>query len=94
MVITMLEARVEPENEKALMEAYTREAQTLDPGIVRTYLVRGAAERQVWRILTFWESKEVLEGMRSQGTPKGVLMFREASAEPSLSILEIVASGE
>ena len=45
----------------------------------------------MWRILTVWENREALDAMRSSGeTPRGVLMFRSAKAEPALSVFEIV----
>ena len=91
-MLTLLEARVETGKEAALMEAYKQAVRELDPGIVRTYLVRGLSDSELWRILTFWENKEVLEAMRGKGTPRGVLIFREAGAEPALSMLEVVAA--
>ncbi len=94
MVITQLEARVDAGNEAALIDAYAQEVRSLDPGIVRTYLVHALAEPDLWRIITFWESREALDAMRGQGTPKGVLIFRAAGAEPALSIYNVDVAGE
>lgn len=90
----MLEARLEAGKEEVLLEAYKRAVRELEPGMVRTYLVRGLSDPEVWRIMTIWQNKEVLEAMRGAGTPKGVLMFREAGAEPTLSVLEVVAASD
>ncbi len=94
MVLTMLEDRVEAGNEEALIEAYGQALRELDPGIVHTYLVWGLSGLELWRTMTSWENMEVLEAMRGQGTLRGVLMFRKAGAEPTLSMLEVVAASE
>ncbi len=39
-----------------------------------------------------WESPEALAAMRGSGTPRGIQIFRAAGAEPTLSILEVVAT--
>jgi len=40
-----------------------------------------------------WESAEALAAMRAGGgTPRGILIFRAAGAEPTVSVLEVVAS--
>jgi hypothetical protein len=42
-----------------------------------------------------WTSREALMAMRQQGgTPAGVLMFRAAGAEPSLSVYEVASTIE
>lgn len=93
MVLTVLEANVEPGKEAALQSAYERAVEgALPPGLVRTELLRDSREPTRWRIQTLWESREVLEAMRKTGTPAGVLMFRAADAEPTLSIFEVIRS--
>jgi heme-degrading monooxygenase HmoA len=89
MVVTMLEAEVAPERAGDLENAFAREtAGPTPPGLVRSFLLHGPT----WRIATVWESREALEAMRSSGeTPAGVRMFREAGAEPALSVFEVVA---
>lgn len=92
MVITVLEAQVADEK-AALLETTFREAvEHLDPGIAQTYLLRNSRDTGVWQILTIWESREALEKMRQSGeTPRGVVIFRTAGAEPRLSVLGVAA---
>jgi heme-degrading monooxygenase HmoA len=90
MVMTILEAHVSADQWGILEKAYAQETQgALTPGIVQTYLAHSINDPGLWRILTVWRSREVLDEMRKQGTPRGVVMFREAGAEPVLSIFEV-----
>ena len=93
MVLTVLEAHVEPTREAAMQTAYRDAVQdSFPPGLVRSTLLRATDDRTVWRIETLWESREALEAMRGTGTPRGVQIFRTAGAEPTLSVLEVVAA--
>lgn len=96
MVITILEARVAPEKAATLEEAYTQAtSEQLDAGIAQTFLVRSSRDADLWRILTFWKSREALDRMRqSVETPRGVLIFRTAEAEPALAVFDVVAHAE
>jgi heme-degrading monooxygenase HmoA len=95
MVITILEAPIAPETAPQLQAAFNQAIQDLDAGITETFLVRDLKDPRVWRIMTIWESREALDAMRQSGeTPRGVLMFRAAAAEPSLSVLEVLAHAE
>ncbi len=90
MVMTILEARVSFENWPALERAYSQAIELDEPGLVQTFLIHNKKEPELWRILTVWQSQEALDAMRNSGeTPRGVLIFREANAEPSLSVFEI-----
>ncbi len=90
MVMTILEARVSQENWANLEQAYQHATQQPEAGIVETFLVHSAKETDLWRIMTVWQSREALDAMRSSGgTPTGVLIFREAQAEPALSVFEV-----
>jgi len=92
MVITILEAQVAPDNVAVLEAAYKQGIERLDAGITQTFLVRSAKDSRAWRIITVWESRDALEQMRRSGeTPRGVLMFRTADAEPVLSVFDVVA---
>ncbi len=92
MVMTMLEAQVQAQNVARLKSAYEAALRELEPGIVETFLASDVRNPTVWRIMTVWKDRQALDAMRSTGqTPRGVLIFREASAEPSLSILEVAA---
>jgi quinol monooxygenase YgiN len=95
MVMTILEATVDEDQWQTLRDVYARETKVLDPGIVQTLLVQNSREPKLWRIITLWESRAALDEMRqSNQTPRGVLMFREANAEPSLTIFHVAASAQ
>jgi quinol monooxygenase YgiN len=91
MVITILEARVPNENWTALDKAYLEGIQHNDTGVVQSFLVQSTKDPELWRIITTWSSQAALDAMRSSGeTPRGVLMFRSAKAEPVLSVFQVV----
>ena len=89
MVLTVLEAVVAPERTADLQAAFRSAATRVPPGLVRSHLVTAVADPARWRIETLWASREVLAAMRQTGTPAGVLMFRAAGAEPSLSVYDV-----
>ena len=90
MVMTILEGRVSKENWPILEQAYQKGAEYDEPGLVRSYLIHAQKESDLWRILTIWTSREALDEMRKLNeTPRGVLMFRSAGSDPTLSIFEI-----
>ena len=89
MVLTVLEATVAPERAADLQTAFRRAATHVPPGLVRSQLVTAVADPTQWRIETLWASREVLAAMRQTGTPAGVLVFRAAGAEPSLSVYDV-----
>jgi heme-degrading monooxygenase HmoA len=90
MVVTMLEARVPPEKEETLREAYREvAADGLAPWLLETFLLH-LDDSDVWRIVTVWRSREeLMEYRASVETPSGVLVFRAAGAEPELKIFEV-----
>lgn len=91
MIVTMLEATVDPERSSQLVDAFEEAGDFLPAAIVESFLLR-QSDSDVWRIVTVWESGESLhEYRRSVDTPGGVLMFRSAGAEPGLTIFEAVA---
>lgn len=94
MVLTVLEAHVAADKAAALEQQFTDGIKQLDAGIVQTSLLHSSADPTLWRIETLWESREVLAAMRQAGTPRGVLMFRAAEAEPALSVFQVVAEGK
>jgi heme-degrading monooxygenase HmoA len=94
MVITILEARVTLENMSVLEAAFKNAVKQLDPGLVETSLIRDFKDQASWKIISLWESRQALETMRQSGeTPRGVLIFREAKAEPVLSVFDVVVHG-
>ena len=95
MVMTILEAQVNPEKASLLETTYQQAIEHLDVGIVQTFLLQSSKTAGLWQIVTLWESREALETMRQSGeTPRGVLIFRAAEAEPTLSIFGVVAHAE
>ena len=94
MVLTILEATVAPERAADLQAAFRDAAPEVPPGFVRSHLVSATADSTRWRIETLWTSREALASMRQAGTPAGVLMFRAAGAEPSLSLYDVAATIE
>lgn len=90
MVITILEARVAEDHSPTLLAAYRKGITQLPPQMVQTFLVQDVSDKETWKIISVWKSREALEEMRNSGeTPGGVLMFRAAGAEPSLKILDV-----
>lgn len=91
-VLTVLEAHVAPPQEAALLAAYQEAARgPMPPGLVRSTLIRASDDPTLWRIETLWASRAALDAMRGTGTPRGVLIFRAAGAEPALRVLDVVA---
>jgi hypothetical protein len=92
MVLTRLEAHVAPAREAELQSAYGQAArEALPPGLVRSCLLRAANDSTLWTIETLWESRAALDAMRGKGTPRGVQIFRAAGAEPTFTLLEVLA---
>lgn len=91
MVLTVLEARVALERANDLQAAYAAASAKRPPGLISSNLLRDATDPNLWRIHTLWESREAIEAIRSAGTPAGVLMFRGAGAEPTLSVFSVIA---
>ena len=90
MVITSLEAQVASDKWEVLQRAYGSGTDALPPAIVETFLAQSATDPTVWRIMTVWRSRDALDEYRqSVETPEGVLMFRAAGAEPTLSIFDV-----
>ena len=89
MVLTILEATVAAERAADLQAAFRNAAAQVPAGFIRSHLVWAAADPTRWRIETLWASRDALAVMRQTGTPAGVLMFRAAGAEHSLSIYDV-----
>lgn len=91
MVITMLEASLSEDQAALLSESFEVGASPLPPAIRESYLLR-EIEGDRSRIVTVWESQEALAEYRASiETPGGVLMFRSAGAEPTLSIFRVAS---
>lgn len=94
MVLTILEAAVEHDRVPDLVAAFRGAAADVPPGFIRSMLVC-SGEAPAWcRIETLWTSRDALTAMRQAGTPAGVLMFRAAGADPSLTVCDVIATIE
>ncbi len=86
MVVTMLEAEVLPDRTEELETQFL--SAPLPPAIVESFLL-ASSDSTMWRLVTVWESKAALDEYRANvETPGGVLMFRSAQAEPTLTVFE------
>jgi heme-degrading monooxygenase HmoA len=94
MVLTVLEATLAPERATDIQAAFRNAAGSVPPGFIRSHLVSSATEPTRWRIETLWASRDALAAMRKVGTPAGVLMFRAAGAEPSLTLYDVASTIE
>lgn len=93
MVITILEAHVEEKNWSDFQNDYKERTAQLPPQMLQTFLLQDITDKTLWRILSVWKSREALDEMRNSGeTPTGVLMFRNAGAEPKLSMFNVPVS--
>src|SRR5512138_3487398 len=94
MMITVVEARVAEENWPLLEQAYRQSSQQMPPGLEQSFLVHGIEDRDLWQIITVWSGMPSLQQLQRSieagVTPRGVLIFREAHAEPSHSVFEVV----
>ena len=91
MILTQLEGKVAPEHWNNLKVAFAESLQQLPSAIYQSYLIQDESERSIWRIVTIWRSRQALQAYRATvETPGGVLMFRAAGAEPTLSIHKVV----
>ena len=94
MVLTILEATVAPDRAADLQTAFRTAAAVIPPGFLRSHLIVSSSDPTRWRIETLWTSRDALVAMRQAGTPAGVLMFRAAGAEPSLSMYDVAETIE
>ncbi len=92
MVMTILEAHIDPDQWAKFEQAYREEIKNLDPRIRQTFLLHGISDPSLWRVATIWRSREALEEMRKEGTPRGIVMFRAVGTEPTLSIFDVATS--
>jgi hypothetical protein len=92
-VMTILEARVAPENWNILKQSYQDQvARGIPAQMLQTYLVQDAVDRDRWQIVSFWASREALDYYRrSVELPAGLVIFRAAGAEPIFSIFDVNA---
>ena len=76
-----------------MQDAFREATRKLDPGLKETFLLHGAADATLWRIVTVWPSRQALDQLRrSNETPRGVPIFRAAGVEPALSVFDVAGS--
>ncbi len=93
MVITILEAHVEANKWSDFQKDFKTRTVELPLQMLQTFLLQDTADPTLWSIVSVWKSREALNEMRNSGeTPTGVLMFRNAGAEPKLSIYNVPVS--
>ena len=94
MVMTVLEAHVAAEKWAVLAASYKEGTAHLPPQMVETFLVQSTADPTLWRGISLWRSREALDEYRkSVQTAGGVLIFRAAGAEPTLTVFDVAARG-
>jgi len=88
-VLSITSAAVQPDSAPAVIEAYRRVTSQLPAAVVHTALVQGDADD--WRIVTLWRSREQLEEYRRRvGTAAAIKIFRDAGAEPTVAVFDVV----
>jgi hypothetical protein len=94
MMINVLEAHVAEENWPLLEQAYERNSQQTPPGLEQSFLVHSIEDPGLWQIITVWSAmaslKQLQKAIEAGVTPRGVLIFREAHAEPRHTVFEVV----
>lgn len=90
MVITQVDAHVQPDRWQELRDTYRSMAEEIEPRMVRTYLLQDTGDRTLWRVATVWKSMAALdEYRRSVETPGAFLLFRSVGAEPTRAIFDV-----
>lgn len=85
MFVTIVEGAIEANREGDLRSAWEDKTAALPAGFIESSLLR--AEDGIWRIVTVWESKEVVMAMRASGEPPAApIMFEQAGSKPSVSM--------
>jgi hypothetical protein len=88
-VLSITSAAVPPDSAPAVIEAYRLVTSQLPAAVVHTALVQGDAND--WRIVTLWRSREQLEEYRRRvGTAAAIKIFRDAGAEPTVAVFDVV----
>ncbi len=94
MMITILEARVAKENWPLLEQAYRAGSAQTPPGLEQSFLIHAIEDEEVWQIVTVWSGmpslQQIQRSIEAGVTPRGALIFREAHAEATHSVFEVV----
>jgi len=85
MFVTIVEGAVEAGREGDLRSAWDTATAVLPAGLIESTLLR--TDDGTWRIVTVWESREVVIALRASGEPPAAIaMFQAAGAAPSASL--------
>lgn len=88
-VLSVTAAVVAPEFATAVIEAYRTATASLPHMVLQTVLARGEADQ--WRIVTLWRSRDQMEEYRrSVDVSAAVKIFRDAGAEPTVTVYDVV----
>lgn len=90
-VITILEGEVLEANWDVLRQSFAERTEA-DKGIrpEQAFLIQDARNKTNWKLIAIWKDMATLMQMKATGEiPTGVLIFREAGTDPSLSIFQI-----
>jgi heme-degrading monooxygenase HmoA len=91
MVMTSLEAHVDPNKQELLKQAFKQQLASQLPGAIEAVLTQSSKDPTLWRLNGFWKSHEDFENYRrSVEVPAGFLIFRAAGAEPTIAMFEVV----
>ncbi len=91
-MMVILEAHISADKWDEFENAYVASTMELAEGIVETRLIHSAIDPTYWRILTVWRDRDALDNMRKADKDlPGVRLFRDAGAEPRVSIYQVVA---
>lgn len=88
--MTVLEGRVAQDQWAALVEKV--KAMPVRPaGLEQAYLVQDMRDREVWRMVGVWTSREAFDAMsQAMGTPPPMAIFQSVGAQPALSTFDIM----
>jgi hypothetical protein len=94
-VMTIVEGRVPPtkaaEFESAYSEIRNAPPTAFPKGWKMSYLIRDRNDQELYRIMTIWESIELLEAyQRSVQTPTARALFKKVGVEPQLQVFDVI----
>lgn len=90
-MMVIWEGLVPRERQAALLTAYAEGIEHAPPQITRHLIARDVDDPDVFRLVSFWESRAALNEYRlAVETPAALQMFRAAGAEPTRTIAEVL----
>ena len=93
MIMTILECNIDESKWNLLKSKYSEIIKKMPIQMVRTYLVQNAKNRNIWRVISVWKSKEkLLEYRETVPSPEGIMLFKSLGIEPVLTLFEIIES--